>query len=115
LRPGRTNAGGVSQAICDEGEKVALAAVASSGRTPTHVWVNRGLFCPRQDCLFDPAQNFPYPQPPDGGTWVANVEVAFAGTDEHAGLHIAQVGSKLVPVLIGYRVPLPGWCSGTCP
>jgi hypothetical protein len=107
--------GGVSQATCDDVEKVALSAVASSGRAPTHVWVNSGFFCPRQDCLFDPAQNFPHPQPPAGGTWVANAEVAFAGTDEHAGLQIAQVGSKLVPVLIGYRVPLRGWCSGVCP
>jgi hypothetical protein len=107
--------GGVAQATCDEAISVALAAVASSGWTPAHIWVNSGFFCPSQDCLFDPAQNFPYPLPPDGGQWVANVEIAFAGTDQHAGLHIAQVGSKLVPVLIGYRVPLPGWCSGTCP
>ncbi len=107
--------GGVAQATCDESERVALAAVAVTGWTPTHVWVNSGFFCPIEECLFDPAQNFPYPQPPDGGTWVANVEIAFAGTDKHAGLHIAQVGSDLVPVLIGYRAPLPGWCSGSCP
>ena len=107
--------GGVDQATCDESEKVALEAVAGTGWTPTQVWINSGFFCPVEDCLFDPAQNFPYPQPPDGGTWVANVEIAFAGTDKHAGLHIAQVGSGLVPVLIGYRAPLPGWCSGNCP
>jgi hypothetical protein len=46
---------------------------------------------------------------------VANAEIAFAATKEHAGLHFAAVGATLVPVLIGYRVPLPDWCSGTCP
>jgi hypothetical protein len=107
--------GGVAQATCDEAQKVALVAVAGTGWTPTHIWVNSGSFCPREDCLFDPTQNFPYPLPPSGGTWVANVEIAFAGTDKHAGLHIARVGSRLVPVLIGYRAPLPGWCSGNCP
>jgi hypothetical protein len=107
--------GGVGQVTCDAAERVALAAVAGTGWTPTHVWVNSGFFCPSERCLFDPDQNFPYPQPPDGGTWVASVELAFAGTDKHAGLHIAQVGLGLVPVLIGYRTPLPGWCSGNCP
>jgi len=53
--------------------------------------------------------------PPDNGKWVANVEIAFAETDAHAGLMIDQVGTNLIPVLIGYRVPLPGWCSGQCP
>jgi hypothetical protein len=96
-------------------EEVALEAVEASGLIPTRVWVNSGFLCPRQDCLFDPTQNFPYPPPPDGGTWVANAEIAFAGTDEHAGLQIAEVDSNLVPVLIGYHAPLPGWCSGTCP
>jgi hypothetical protein len=33
----------------------------------------------------------------------------------HAGLMIGQVGTNLVSVLIGYRVPLSGWCSGQCP
>jgi hypothetical protein len=107
--------GGVSQATCDDAARVALATVAASGWTPTHIWVNSGVFCPRQDCLFDPRQNFPYPAPPNNGTWVANVEIAFAETDRHAGLMIDQVGTSLVPVLIGYRVPRPGWCSGKCP
>jgi hypothetical protein len=106
---------GVDQATCDESARVALAAVTSSGWTATHVWVGSGELCPRQDCLFDPNQNFPYQPAPSGGTWTTNVEIAFAGTDQHAGLMIAKVGIQLVPVLIGYRVPLPGWCSGTCP
>lgn len=108
--------GDVPQTTCDAAEDVALAAVVSSGWTPTHVWVNSGLFCPVEDFLFDPVQPAcPYPQPPAGGTWVANVEIAFAGTDQHAGLNVAQVGNNLVPVLIGYRAPSPGWCSGACP
>jgi hypothetical protein len=107
--------GGVPQATCDQVLPVVLAAVAPSGWTPKHVWINSGSFCPHEDCLFDPNQNFPAPVPPSGGQWVANAEIAFAETDKHAGLHVAQVGSGLVPVLIGYRVPLSTWCSGTCP
>ena len=107
--------GGVPQLTCDQLLPLVLTAAAGSGWTPTHVWINSGLLCPREDCLFDPNQNFPMPEPPNGGQWVANVEVAFAQTDEHAGFQVAQVGSDLVPVLIGYRVPLLTWCSGTCP
>ena len=86
-----------------------------SGRTPVKVWVDTGILCPRADCLFDPSQNFPYPMPPEGGQWVANVEIAFAGSALHAGLQVAQVGQAYVPVLIGYREPLAGWCSGGVP
>jgi hypothetical protein len=107
--------GGLSPATCDSAANVALAAATSSGWTPTAVWIDSGQLCPAQNCLFDPSQNFPYPDPPSGGQWIANAEIAFAGTDQHAGLNIAMVGGAVVPVLIGYRVPLPGWCSGGCP
>ena len=107
--------GGLSPATCDHAANVALAAVTSSGWTPTAVWIDGGQLCPAQDCLFDPSQNFPYPDPPSGGQWIANAEIAFAGTNQHAGLNIAMVGEAMVPVLIGYRVPLLGWCSGGCP
>jgi hypothetical protein len=107
--------GGVPQPTCNQVAEVALVAVGLSGWTPTRLWVNSGELCPRQDCLFDPSQNFPVSPPPDNGTWVANVEIAFAETDAHAGLMIDQVGTNLIPVLIGYRVPLRGWCSGQCP
>jgi hypothetical protein len=107
--------GGVSQTTCDDATRVALAAVAAQGWTPTHIWVNSGVLCPRQDCLFDPSRNFPYPPPPNSGTWVASVEIAFAESEVHAGLMIDRIGASLTPVLIGYRVPLPGWCSGQCP
>ncbi len=107
--------GGLAQATCDAAARVALAAVVPSGWTPTWAWIDGGQFCPRQDCLFDPSQNFPYPEPPNGGQWVGNAEIAFAGTDQHAGLNIAEVAGALVPVLIGYRVPLLAWCSGGCP
>ena len=107
--------GGVPPATCEQVLPVVLTAVAPTTWTPTHVWINSGFLCPAEDCLFDPNQNFPYPMPPDGGQWVANAEIAFAGTDKHAGVQIAQVGSSLVPVLIGYRTPLLDWCSGSCP
>lgn len=106
--------GGVPEATCLEAARVAVAAVAASGWMPTHVWIDSGQFCPSSDCLFDPNQNFPYPAPPDSGTWVANAEISFAQTDKHAGMNIATVGGKLVPVLIGYRVPVSSWCSGGC-
>jgi hypothetical protein len=106
---------GVPAPVCDPVRDATLAAVASSGRIPVKVWVNTGILCPRADCLFDPMQNFPYPMPPEGGEWVANVEIAFAGSALHAGLQVAKVGQAYVPVLIGYREPLPGWCSGACP
>jgi hypothetical protein len=107
--------GGLAQATCDGAARAALASVAPSGWTPTWVWIDSGQFCPRQDCLFDPSQNFPYPEPPSGGQWVGNAEIAFAGTDQHAGLNVAEVAGAFVPVLIGYRVPLLTWCSGGCP
>ena len=100
---------------CDRAASVALKAVAPSGWKASQIWIDSGQFCPTEDCLFDPSQNFPYPNPPSGGQWVANAEIAFTATDEHAGLNIADVGGTLVPVLIGYRVPLLTWCSGGCP
>lgn len=113
--PITTCAGGVSPATCAEAARIAVSAVASSGWTPMRIWINSGLLCPDQGCLFDPNANFPYPIPPDGGQWVANAEIAFAESDKHAGMNIATDGSGLVPVLIGYRVPALAWCSGTCP
>lgn len=113
--PTETCIGGLPQATCDQAARVALAAVAPAGLRPTYVWIDSGQFCPTQDCLFDPSQNYPYPEPPSGGQWVANAEISFAGTDQHAGLNIANVAGTLVAVLIGYRVPLLTWCSGGCP
>jgi hypothetical protein len=107
--------GGLSPATCAEAERVALAAVAPSGRSPTHVWISSGGLCPWRECLFDPSANFPAQPAPSGGAWVGSVEIAFAGTDEHAGLNIAEVGHTLVATLIGYKVPALDWCSGTCP
>lgn len=105
----------LAQATCDEAVTRSVAAVQPSGWTPTRIWIGTGQFCPWQSCLFDPDQNVPYPDPPSGGQWVANAEIAFAQTDEHAGLNVASVGTALVPVLIGYRTPLLTWCSGFCP
>lgn len=107
--------GGLDQAACDKAAKAALAAVASSGWTPTHVWINSGTLAPVVDQLFDPSANFPAPNVPDGGTRSGNAEVAFAETDQHAGINLSAVGPDIIADLIGYRVPRPGWCSGTCP
>jgi hypothetical protein len=105
----------IAQTSCDEAVKTSLAAVESSGWTATQIWVSTGQLCPTALCVFDPSQNFPYPDPPAGGQWIGSAEIAFVQTDQHAGLNIASVGSGLVPVLIGYRVPLLTWCSGSCP
>ena len=110
-----TCVGGLAQATCEEAARVARSAVAASGWTPTWVWIDGGQLCPSQDCLFDPGRTFPYPVPPGGGQWIGNAEVAFAETDQHAGLNIASVGGTITPVLIGYREPLLTWCSGGCP
>ena len=67
------------------------------------------------DLLFDPSANFPAPNVPDGGTRIGNAEVAFADTDQHAGMNLAAVGPDIVADLIGYRAPLSDWCSGDCP
>ncbi len=107
--------GGLSPAMCAEAEQAALAAVASSGRRPTRMWIDSGGLCPWQECLFDPSANFPAQPAPSGGAWVGSVEIAFAGTDEHAGLNLAEVGGGPVATLIGYKVPALDWCSGSCP
>ena len=107
--------GGLPSAMCAEAAHAALAAVAASGRSATHVWINSGALCPWVECLFDPSANFPAQPPPSSGAWVGSVEIAFADTDEHAGLNLAQVGDRLVATLIGYKVPALDWCSGTCP
>lgn len=107
--------GGLDQTTCDKAAPVALAAVAASGWTPTHVWINSGSLAPVVDLLFDPGANFPAPNVPDGGTRSGNAEIAFAETDRHAGMNLNAVGRSIVADLIGYRVPLSGWCSGTCP
>ncbi len=106
---------GVEEPFCADAARVALAGVADAARTPTQVWIYSGELSPVPDLLFDPTANFPLPETPEGGTWIGSAEIAFAGSDEHAGLNIAQVGSKLVAVLVGYRTPSPGWCSGVCP
>jgi hypothetical protein len=51
------------------------------------------------------------PVPPEGGNWAAGVEVAFNGTDLHAGVNVARVNNRYMPFLIGYRIPLPSWCE----
>jgi hypothetical protein len=107
--------GGVDQPTCDGVLQVALAAVKSSGWTPAHVWISDGLLAPIPNLLFDPTANFPYPLPPDDGQWVANAEIAFAETDQHAGMNVASVPGDLRAVLIGYAVPPLEWCSGECP
>ena len=107
--------GGVASATCADAAQPALATVAGSGRRATHVWIDSGALCPWAECLFDPSANFPAAPPPSGGAWVGSVEIAFAGTDEHAGLNLARVGDRLVATLIGYKVPALAWCSGSCP
>jgi hypothetical protein len=107
--------GGLDQATCDSAAEVVLDTVAPSGWTPTHVWINSGSLGPTEELLFDPSANFPYPGVPDGGTHIGNAEVAFAETEKHAGMNLAAVGPKIVADLIGYVVPHPDWCSGTCP
>ena len=107
--------GGLDQTACDTAVGVALAAVASSGWTPTRVWIDSGSLAPDKGLLFDPSADFPAPDVPEGGTRLGNAEVAFAETDKHAGMNLAAVGPDIVADLVGYRVPLSGWCSGTCP
>jgi hypothetical protein len=107
--------GGLDQATCDRATDVALATVMSSGWTTTHLWINSGSLAPIPDLLFDPNANFPAPATPDGGTMIGNAEVAFVQTDMHAGMNLFRVGSDLRATLVGYRVPLAGWCSGSCP
>lgn len=109
VAPLATSCHDITAALCAEVERAALAAVASSGWTATRVWIGPWLLCPMESCLFELSMPYPVPQPPAGGTWVASVEVAFAETAKHAGVHVAQVGSEMVPVLIGYRVPPPEW------
>jgi len=106
--------GGLDQATCNQALGVILAAVGRSGWTPTHVWINSGSLAPVPNLLFDPRANFPAPMPPQGGTTIGNAEVAFAETEKHGGLNLARVGTSIVADLIGYVVPHPGWCSGTC-
>ena len=100
---------------CDSAVKVVLDTVALSGWTPTHVWINSGSLGPSEQFLFDPSANFPAPDVPDGGARLGSAEVAFAEIDKHAGVNLAAVGPTVVPTLIGYVVPQPGWCSGMCP
>lgn len=107
--------GALDQAVCDKAAPVALAAVAASGWTPTHLWIDSGSLAPMLDLLFDPSANFPAPNVPDGGTRIGNAEVVFADTDQHAGMNLAAVGPDIVADLIGYRAPLSDWCSGDCP
>jgi hypothetical protein len=106
---------GIDQSTCDRALDPVLAAVAPSGWTPTHVWLDDGLLSPVQALLFDPYADFPYPIPPDNGQWIGSAEVAFAETDQHAGMNLAAVGSDIVADLTGYAVPPRDRCSGDCP
>ena len=94
----------------------AIDAVADRHAAVTNVWLSSGALCfVAPDCLFDPNANFPIDTPPEGGNWVGSAEVAFAGTDEHAGVSLARVDGAIVAKLLGYRVPPLTWCSGGCP
>jgi hypothetical protein len=114
---------GIDPADCSPFSQAALGALASSGHKPTDVWISSGVLCPFVDnCLFNPDANFPAPMIRDPSATdgqmlmpIGSVEVAFADTDEHAGLHLYRVNGVLTPKLVGYRVPDPGWCSGSCP
>ena len=105
----------MEHATCDSAVKVVLDAVAPSGWTPMHLWINSGSLGPTEALLFDPSANFPTPNVPEGGTPMGNAEVAFAETDKHAGVNLAAVGPRILANLIGYVAPHPDWCSGTCP
>jgi hypothetical protein len=107
--------GGISADWCSRIAAATLRTLTDPTRVPVHVRVNSGFLCPRVACLFDPNANFPVPQPPASGELIGNVEVAFDGIPEHAGFQVAMAGTGFVPVLIGYRVPLPAWCSFNCP
>jgi hypothetical protein len=106
--------GGIDAESCSTIAAATLRMLTDPTRIPAHVWVNSGFLCPEPACLFDPNANFPVPQPPASSAWIGNVEVAFNGTNEHAGFQVAMQGTDVVPVLIGYRVPRPGWCSFNC-
>lgn len=106
--------GGLTASTCDQAVKVVLDTVAPSGWTPTHLWLNSGSFGP-PELLFDPNANFPAPSFPYGERSIGNAEVAFAQTDQHAAINISATGSAVVAHLVGYAVPDPDWCSGTCP
>ena len=115
---------GLDPAECSARQGAALDAVAGSGHVPTHVWLSSGVLCPMvDDCLFNPNANFPAPTlpgdspAPDGSLHMASgsAEIAFADTDMHAGINFFESGTRLVPSLIGYRVPDRAWCSGECP
>ena len=114
---------GLVPADCSVRQAAALEAVASSGHIPTHVWLSSGVLCPFVDnCLFNPTANFPAPTlpgetpAPDGTMSMASgsAEIAFADTDQHAGINFFLAGTKTVASLIGYRVPDRAWCSGEC-
>jgi hypothetical protein len=107
--------GSVTPQLCGRMASAALTAVGAAHGHATQVWVTDGLFCAADpSCLFDPAANFPYPAIPNGESWVGSVEVAFSGTDVHGGVLVASVGPRLVPSVVGFAVPKPGWCSGDC-
>ena len=107
--------GGLDQALCDKAAPVALAAVAASGWTPTHVWINSGSLAPTVDLLFDPGANFPAPNVPDGGTQERKRRDRVRGDRRARGLEPRgrRAGHRGGP----HRLPGPalGWCSGTCP
>jgi hypothetical protein len=105
----------VDQATCDKALPVILQAVETSGWTPTQVWIDGGELSPDIEQLFDRNAMFPPLSEPSGGSHFGTAEVAFAGTDKHAGMNLSWVGSEVVADFIGYAVPGPGWCSGICP
>jgi hypothetical protein len=103
---------GLEPADCSVRQTAALAVVAGSGHVPTHLWLSSGVLCPVVDrCLFNPNTNFPAPvlpgesPAPDGTMSMASgsAEIAFADTDQHAGINFFIVGTKVVASLIGYR------------
>jgi hypothetical protein len=114
---------GLAPADCMTRQTAALEVVAASGHVATHLWLSSGVLCPFVDnCLFNPNANFPAPflpgetPAPDGTMSMASgsAEIAFADTDQHAGINFFTVGTKVVASLIGYRVPDRAWCSGEC-
>ncbi len=96
--------GGLATADCRAAESAALNAVSGNG-TATHIDLGGGVFCTQRGQLFGDCPGIG--PAPEGGDWIGNAVVTFAGSPVQAYLNIAKNGQTVTATMITQATPQP--------
>jgi hypothetical protein len=98
----------LAPADCSAALAATLSAAAGLNGQVIRVELSRGVVCPTPGLLFAdttcPAGGMP---PPEGGQWIGNARVSFAGSSAQAYMNIAKHGQAVRPAFIDLATPPP--------